>query len=69
MTAPHIKGRIPPRMVMCPKCSQHLYPETEICPHCGSDTARAQREYEEKARRLEEALQRANALLERIQNS
>lgn len=30
-----IKGRLPPQLVRCPGCQQHIYPQSSACPHCG----------------------------------
>ena len=43
-------GRVPPTLDLCYGCMQYVYPETELCPHCGGDVralAAEQREVEE----------------------
>ena len=34
---PQVKGRLPPLLVRCPACGQHLYDTARVCVHCGGD--------------------------------
>ena len=31
---PVVKGRLPQRLVPCPGCYTHIYPQAKVCPHC-----------------------------------
>lgn len=48
------RRRVPPRLVRCPSCGNHLFREHAVCAHCGADAARL--------RALEELMAQVGAL-------
>jgi rRNA maturation endonuclease Nob1 len=57
-----IKGRLPPQLMRCPGCGQHLYPQAKTCPHCGG-------ELRVLRKRVLKSLAKAQAALERLQRT
>jgi hypothetical protein len=59
---PQVKGRLPPLLVRCPGCGQHLYDTALTCVHCGAD----QLELKKQQLKAFKAAQRAAATLKRL---
>ena len=51
-----VKGRLPPHLVRCPGCGQHLYPNARLCPHCGGDLVKLGQRQAAAIRRAQKAL-------------
>jgi hypothetical protein len=70
MTGP--LGRVPPRLVPCPRCREFIRPSTTRCPHCsGAIVAltRSRRDQRKKERRAVADVERLIARLERVGDS
>lgn len=59
---PRMKGRLPPLLVRCPGCGQHLYDSAKTCVHCGGDQATLRK----KQLAAFKAAQKAAATLKRL---
>ena len=59
---PQVKGRLPPLLVRCPGCGQHLYDTAMVCVHCGGD------QYALKTQQMKafKAAEKAAATLKRL---
>jgi hypothetical protein len=51
-----VKGRLPPQLVRCPGCGQHLFPTARNCPHCKGNLAAMARKERAAIRKAEKAL-------------
>ncbi|MCC6807948.1 MAG: hypothetical protein IT381_11030 [Deltaproteobacteria bacterium] len=58
-----IPGRVPPRLELCPRCSEHIYAGTNLCPHCGGEVPALLAAREEAIAEALDALQRLEAAL------
>ena len=60
-----VKGRLPPALVRCPGCGQHLYPQALTCPHCRGDLTALSKKQLGAIKKVEGALARLSKILER----
>ncbi len=60
-----VKGRLPPALVRCPGCGQHLYPQAVTCPHCKGDLSVLSQKQLKAIKKVEGALARLTQILER----
>jgi hypothetical protein len=58
-----IKGRLPPRLIHCPGCRLHIYPQVTTCPHCGGKLTVLRRKQLAAITRAEKALAKIQELL------
>jgi predicted amidophosphoribosyltransferase len=59
---PRLKGRLPPRLIRCPGCGQHLFPTAKTCPHCGGALAVLRRRQLRALKQAEAAVARLASL-------
>jgi uncharacterized OB-fold protein len=59
-----IKGRLPPQLVRCPRCGQHLYPQAKTCPHCGGELKVLRKKALRSLAKAQAAVQRLQKALE-----
>ena len=60
-----VKGRLPPALVRCPGCGQHLYPQALTCPHCKGDLQALSQKQLKAIKKVEGALARLTRILDR----
>lgn len=60
-----VKGRLPPALVRCPGCSQHIYPQALTCPHCKGDLSVLSAKQLKAIKKAEGALLKLTAILNR----
>ena len=60
-----VKGRLPPALVRCPGCGQHLYPQASTCPHCKGDLRALSQKQLKAIKKVEGALAQLSKILER----
>jgi uncharacterized OB-fold protein len=59
-----VKGRLPPTLVRCPGCGQHMFPQAKKCPHCGGNFARLSKKQLKTLEKAEAALATLSRLFE-----